>query len=76
MARKFAEGDASEWLRRFDICSEANEWDEGMKVRKLSTLLEGKALVSWLELSEAEQSDYEMAKNKCSKNEAHEICST
>ncbi len=60
--KSFADGDAAEWFKRFDICSKANEWNDGMKARKLPTLLEGEALATWLELSEEEQGDYKTAK--------------
>ena len=60
--KSFASGDASEWFKRFDICSAANKWNE---VAKLPTLLEGEAaLATWLELSEHEQKDYNVVKKK------------
>lgn len=62
MPKPFADGDALEWFKRFDICSMANEWTDEVKARKLPTLLEGEALAIWLELSEGEQSDYKEAK--------------
>ena len=53
----FASGDATEWFKRFDICSAA-------KAAKLPTLLDGEALAVWLELDEDEQKDYKGAKQK------------
>ena len=60
--RAFANGDACEWFKRFEICSKANNWRDEMKALKLPTLLEGEALAIWLELSEEEQGAYETAK--------------
>ena len=42
--KSFAEGDAAEWFKRVDICCRANEWDNGLKARKLPTFLEGEVL--------------------------------
>ena len=56
--KPFASGDAGECFKRFEICCKANVWDEKAKVLKLTTLLEGEALATWMELSEDEQGDY------------------
>ena len=47
---RFAGGDFSEWIQRFEICSAANEWDEDAMARKLPTLLEKEALICWLDI--------------------------
>jgi len=39
-----------------------NEWSNETKLLKLPTLLEGEALVVWLELSTKSTADYAMAK--------------
>ena len=52
------------WFQRFEICSNANGWEDGAKAKRLPTLLEGEALPVWLELSEDEQKDYKVAKAK------------
>ena len=46
------------------ICAAANQWDGAKKVLKLSTLLEGKALAIWLELSTEQKADYAVAKEQ------------
>ena len=62
--KPFGSGDAHEWLQKFEICSMANKWTEEVKALKLPTLLEGEALAIWLELSEDEQADYSVVKDK------------
>ena len=62
--KPFASGDATEWFKRFDICSTANNWNNATKVLKLPTLLEGEALAIWLELGEREHSDYGTARSR------------
>ena len=53
-----------EWITWFEICARANMLDNTRKALTLLTLLEGKALAAWLELSEAEQADSKVAKEK------------
>jgi hypothetical protein len=64
LPKPFSSGDVSEWFRRFEICSKANQWKEETQALKLPTLLEGESLAVWLELSEAEQANVETAKGK------------
>ena len=56
--------DAREWSQRFEICAAANQWDGAKKALKLPTLLEGKALAIWLELSTEQKADYAVAKER------------
>ena len=60
--KSFSDGDVSEWLQRFDICSKANEWNAATQALKLPTLLEGEALAIWLELATEDQEDIKKAK--------------
>ena len=61
--KSFEDGDASEWFKKFYICSKVNiGMGDAMKALKLLTLLEKEALATWLQLSEEEQADYETIK--------------
>ena len=62
--KSFSDGDAHEWFQRFEIYAAANQWDGAKKALKLPTLLEGKALAIWLELSTEQKADYAVAKEQ------------
>ena len=62
LPRIFSEGDPTEWFKCYEICCSANDWNDEMKVKKLPTLLEGEALVTWLELTVEQQASYDQAK--------------
>ena len=62
--KSFSEGNAREWFQRFEICCQANGWNDEVKALKLPTLLEGESLAVWLELSQEEQKDIATAKEK------------
>ena len=62
LPKPFASGNISEWFTRFDICCDANEWDNDKRATKLPTLLEGEALAVWLDLSAEEKNSYAKAK--------------
>lgn len=49
---------------RFDRCCTANKWTDATKAAKLLVLLEGEAIAIWLELSEEQQSDYNIARKE------------
>ena len=46
--------DARSWFRRFEVCTAANEWDKGKKLKRVPMLLKGRA---WA-LMEAETDTY------------------
>jgi len=68
--KSFSGGDTREWFQKFEICSNANGWDAEKKAKKLPTLLEGEALVAWMELSEEEKADYSVTKGNLIKKMA------
>ena len=59
----FVSGDATEWFKQFEICSKANQHND-TKAVKLPTLLEGEVLAIRLGLSEEEQDDFSIVKEK------------
>ena len=64
LPKPFSSGDAKDWFQRFEICSAANGWKAEDQAIKLPTLLEGEALAIWLELTEEQRKDYEIAKKE------------
>ena len=50
--KPFSSGDVVEWFQRFDLCSDANNWEDEVKAVKMPTLLESEALAAWLDLAE------------------------
>ena len=70
LPKTFANGDVSEWFKRFEICCAANEWNDATKALKLPTLLEGEALAVWLELTGETQENYSDAKKELIKKMA------
>jgi len=66
--KPFSTGDVTEWFQRFEICCAANTWNDEVKAVKLLTLLEGKALAVWLELSDDDKKDYKKAKERLLKS--------
>lgn len=64
LPKPFASGNIHEWFVRFDICGDANKWDDAIKAVKLPTLLEGEALAAWLELSTEAKKTYAVTKKE------------
>ena len=71
LPKPFASGNIHKWFVRFDVCSDANKWDDETKAVKLPTLLEGEALAAWLELSTEAKKTY--AKTKKGANGSDDI---
>ena len=64
LPRPFSEGEPTEWFQKYEICCDANEWEDAAKAKKLPTLLEGEALAIWLELTTEEKASYATSKAK------------
>ena len=64
LLRQFSEGELTEWFQKYEICCDANDWDNATKAKKLPMLLEGEALAIWLELSTEERGSYTTSKAK------------
>ena len=64
LPRPFLEGEPTEWFQKYEICCNANEWEDATKAKKLPTLLEGEALAIWLELTTEEKASYATSKDK------------
>ena len=62
--RSFSDGEPTEWFQKYNICCDANEWEDATKAKKLPTLLEGEALAIWLELMTEEKASYATSKDK------------
>ena len=67
LPKPFFSGDVRDWFQRFEICAKANGWEAATMATRLPTLLEGEALVIWLELSTEQQGDYGVAKEEIEK---------
>ena len=53
-----------EWLKWNEICYNTNNWGDESKTKKLPTSLKGEVLITRLELTAKQQSNYEVAKNQ------------
>ena len=59
LPRSFSGGRGfDEWIQKFEICAVANDWDEAKQAKKIPTLLEGEALMTYLELSDGDKNNY------------------
>ena len=50
--------DAHAWFKRFEVCAAANEWDEAKQLKRLPTLLRGRAWAVYDALKESEMDPY------------------
>ena len=50
--------DAREWFKRFEVCAAANEWNEEKKLKRLPTLLRGRAWAVYDALGERQTDTY------------------
>ena len=58
LPRIFENGNLEEWLQRFEICADANNWKDKERELRIPTLLEKEALVVYLELPGELRKDY------------------
>jgi hypothetical protein len=56
------DSDFDEWIVKFEICAAANTWNSQTQAKKLPTLLEGDALMVYLEVPEGQRNDYSVIK--------------
>ena len=54
----FSDGNIVLWLRKFELCSTANDWKDADMLKRLPTLLSGKAFAVFERLSAKEKGDY------------------
>ena len=64
LPRQFLDGEPKEWFQKYEICCDTNEWEDDTKAKKLPTLLEGKALAIWSDLTTEEKENYVTSKAK------------
>ena len=64
LPKSFSGGpDFDQWIQKFEICGTANGWDTATQAKKIPTLLEGEALMTFLEISEDDKKDYTKIKD-------------
>ena len=54
----FSDGDIVLWLQKLELCSTANDWKDADMLKRLPTLLSGKAFAVFERLSAEEKGDY------------------
>ena len=52
-----------EWWSKFELCAEANSWNDATKAKKVPTFLEGEALVAYLEMPDGNKTYYSKVLN-------------
>ena len=52
-----------EWRSKFELCAEANSWNDATKAKKVPTFLEGEALVAYSEMPDGNKTDYSKVLN-------------
>ena len=56
----FSDGDFGLWLRKFELCSTANGWKEDEMLKRLPTLLSGRAFVVFERLGDDKKEDFKV----------------
>ena len=54
--------EAKSWFRRFEACAAANEWGDDKKLKRVPTLLKGRAWAVYEALTDAETDTYDHLK--------------
>ena len=54
--------EAKSWFRRFEVCAAANEWDGAKKLKRVPTLLKGRAWAVYEALTDEETDTYDHLK--------------
>ena len=61
LPESFSDGDIEFWLRKFELCTAANEWKEDVMLKRLPTLLCGKAFAVFERLEEKDKESFKSA---------------
>ena len=56
----FSDGDMVLWLRKFELCAQANDWKDTDMLKRLPTLLSGKAFAIFERLAAETKEDFKV----------------
>ncbi len=56
----FSDGDMVLWLRKFELCAKANDWKDTDMLKRLPTLLSGKAFTVFERLAAETKADFKV----------------
>ena len=58
LPKNFSDGDIVLWLRKFELCAAANDWKNDDMLKRIPTLLSGKAFAVFERLAATKKEDY------------------